>query len=149
MGQLEIQRTLRPYFEQGISTTLTAEKTGINIKTVYKYFDFWLQEINEQETSDFLERQRKEKIRIIVSFDKLILEANKHFDNINDEINRLQKEQKAIPRHFFSLKLDAMRYISYLIEKKGSFSMQPTMDEALEKKINEMIKSHDNPKSGS
>lgn len=148
MGQLEIQRTLRPYFEQGISVTLTAEKTGINIKTVYKYFDFWIQEINEQETNDFLIRQRNEKIRIIVSFDKLILEANKHFDDINDEINQLQKEEKAVPRHLFSLKLDAMRYISYLIEKKGSFSMQPTMDEALEKKIDELIKSHGNPRPG-
>src|SRR3989344_2022262 len=69
IGQLEIQRQLRPYFEREISAYLTSEKTGINEKTVRKYFNFWTQEISESEESDFLERQRKERIRIILSYD--------------------------------------------------------------------------------
>jgi len=143
--QLQIQRELLPYFEQGITPGVTAEKTGINIKTVYDYFDDLVEKASKLEESDFLQRQRNERIRIIISFDKQILEANKHFDDINDEINRLKKEQKTIPQHLFSLRLDAMKYRSYLTEKKGIFLMQPTMEEALEKKVSEMIKKHGNP----
>ena len=140
---------LRAYFENGTCASVASKETGINIKTVCKYFEFWTQEINESEESNFLERQRKERIRIIVSFDKQILDANKHFDDINDEINRLKKEQKQIPSHLFSLRLDAMKYRSYLTEKKGAFSMQPTMDEALEKKIDERVEEHGNARSDS
>ena len=32
-GQLHIQTILRPFFEQGLSASVTAEKTRINIKT--------------------------------------------------------------------------------------------------------------------
>ena len=83
--QIQIQRELLPYFEQGISPGLTAEKTGINIKTVYDYFDELVEKVSKSEESDFLQRQRNERIRIIISFDKQILEANRHFDDINDE----------------------------------------------------------------
>lgn len=149
MSQLQIQRILRPYFEQGISASVTSEKTGINIKTVCKYFDFWTQEISESEENDFFERQKKERTRIIVSLDNEILEVHKFLDDINDEIRKLQQQGKEIPKHLFSLRLDAIRLSSNLIEKKGSFAMQPSMDEAIEKKIQEMIRKHENTGSDS
>lgn len=144
--QLRIQREIMPYFEHGVSAHVAAQKSGINVKTVCKYYNDLAEGINESEENDFLERQKKQRAQIIVSYDNQILDANKHFDDINDQINRLKKEQKPIPLHLFSLRLDAMKYRSYLTEKKGAFLMQPTIDEALEKKIDEKIRKHGNPR---
>lgn len=149
MGQLEIQRTLRPYFEKGISASVTCEKTGINGKTVRKYFNFWIQEISESEENDFFEGQKKERTRTIVALDSLVLEVHKFLDDINDEIKKLKQQGNEIPKHLLSLRIDAIRLCSNLIEKKGSFAMQPSMDEAIEKKIQEMITKHENTRSDS
>jgi len=45
--QLEIQETLRKYFEKGISASSTSQRTGINIKTVCKYFEEWIEQIRK------------------------------------------------------------------------------------------------------
>lgn len=148
-GQLEIDQVLRPYFEQNITASTTAVKTGINPKTVNKRFDSWTQKMSEAQERDFIERQRKDRIRIITSYDNQILDANKHLDDINNEITRLKKEEKPIPMQLFSLRLDAMKYRSYLTERKGTFLMQPIVDEALEKKIAELIKKNENARPDS
>ena len=54
--QLEIERKLRPYFEKSISSSVTSRETGINRKTVTKYFHEWCEEIKEPEHQDFIER---------------------------------------------------------------------------------------------
>jgi len=147
-GQLEIQREIRPYFEKNISATLTAEKTGINIKTVCDYFNGWIEKIYKPEESDFFERQRNEKTRIIVSLDNQILDAHNFLDKIDEEIKKLNEQNKPVA-HLFSFRLGVMRHILTLTEKKGTFSMQPTMDEALEKEIAEKVRGHDNTRTGS
>ena len=68
---------------------------------------------------------------------------------INDEIKKLKQQDKEIPKHLFSLRIDAIRLCSNLTEKKGSFTMRPPMDEALEKKIDERIKEHGNARTDS
>ncbi len=45
--QLQMQKELRQYFERGISATVASSKTGINIKTVCKYFEEWSERIKE------------------------------------------------------------------------------------------------------
>ena len=148
-GQLYIQRVLRTCFERGVSARVTARETKINVKTVCKYFDVWTQEITELEESDFFERQKNERARTIISLENQIIEAYKLLDEIKLEIKKLNEKEKVVPRQYFSFKLDVMRYISFLTEKKGSFAMQPTMDEALEKKIDERITKHDNSRKDS
>lgn len=140
--QLQMQKELRKYFERGTSATVTSSSAGINLKTVCKYFDEWADQIIESETADFLERQKKEHQRIILSFEYEIKEAYKLFDEINLEIENIQKEGKPVPRHLFSIKLDLMRFISNLKERKGALSMQPTMESAIDKKIEKMIAKH-------
>jgi len=134
-----MQRKLRLCFERGISTTLTSEETGISKKTVHKFFDEWTEQIIELETGDFLERQKKEHQRIILSFDYDILEAYKFFDEINLEINNLRKQSKQVPRHLFSFKLELMRFIGIIKEKKGAISMIPTIESLIDKKVDERI----------
>ena len=140
--QVGIQKTLRTCFERGISASIASKETGINIKTICKYFDEWIEQINESDTSNFLERQKKEQQRIIISFDNDILESYKLLDEIGLQIQVLQKEVKLVPRHLFSIKLELMRHISNLKEKKGAISMQPYIESALDKKIDEMISKH-------
>ena len=147
MTQLHIQKLLRTYFERGIGASVTSEETGINNKTVCKYFDEWSEQISESETVDFLERQKKERERVVVTFDKQILDACKFLDYVNDEIEKCSKENKAIPRHLISSKLEIMKFISSLTERKGSFVMQPIMGEALKKKIEEWMREYGETRS--
>jgi len=97
----------------------------------------------ESDESDFLERQKKERTRIIISFDNQIVEAHGLLDKVNSQIKKLSQQDKSIPRHLFSFKLVVMKYISDLVERRGHFVMHLTMDSALEKKISEMMPKHD------
>jgi len=138
VDQIQIQNKLRKYFEIGISASLASQKTGINIKTVCKYFDEWAEQILEVESTAFLERQKKERTRVIMALDSLIIEAQGLLDSINSEIEKSSSEKKKA--YLFGIKLSTMKFISDLIEKKTSFAMKPIMDEALKSEISEMMK---------
>jgi hypothetical protein len=141
-GQVQIVKVLKPYFERGMSATFTANKTGYDIKTVCKYFDNWTEQILEPEKNDFLLRQKAERAKILLSLDNQLFELYQFFDEIKDEIIKIKRGGNAIPRFLFSLKLEIQKTISTLTEKKGSFAMQPIMDEALEMKVEEIVKKH-------
>ena len=81
-AQLQIQKTLRIYFERKISAATTSREVGVNVKTVCKYFHEWAEKVNEFETGDFLERQKIDHGRIIASFDAQILEAYRYADKL-------------------------------------------------------------------
>jgi hypothetical protein len=140
--QVDIQRKLRTCFERDMPASIASEETGFEIKTVHKYFDEWTEQIIESESMDFFERQKKKHRRIILSFEYDIKEAYKFFDEINLEIENAQKEGKPVPRHLFSLKLDLMRFISNLKERKGAISMLPSLESSLNEKIEELIAKH-------
>jgi hypothetical protein len=137
--QVDIWRKLRICFERGMSALIASEETGFEIKTVRKYFDEWTEQIIESESAGFFERQKKEHRRVILSFEYEIKEAYKFFDEINLEIENIQNEGKPIPRHLFSIKLDLMRFISDLKERKSAISMLPFLESSLDKKIEELI----------
>jgi hypothetical protein len=147
--QTQIKKTLRSCYHEGLSAFYTAEKTRINIKTVCKYFNEWSEEIEEIESANFLERQKRDRVQVINSYDFQIDEATKLLSQVNSEIENNYKEKKSMPRHLFSNKLEVMKFRSSLVEKKAGFIMQPTMDEAMEKKIKEQIEQHDNTREHS
>lgn len=150
MGQLQIRRELRPYFEKGISASVTADKTGIDPKTVNKYFDDWAEDILEIEQNQSLERQEIERARIVATYDYQILDANKHFDDIDEQINEFKKEKKLVPGYLFSLKSDAMKFRAFMFEKKREFLTQRTKDdEVLDRRIEELIRKHENSQASS
>ena len=93
--QLNIERTLRPYFENSISATVTASETGFDIKTVLKYFNQWKNEILESENGEFFKRCKEEKQRCLLTYEKqisslvtdkkeieLLIEASKKTSNL-------------------------------------------------------------------
>jgi len=138
--QAQIEKTLRPYFERNITATLSSIKTGINIKTVCKYFKFWVEQIRESEERDFLERQRIERERTILSYDNLILEEYELLDEIKDEIKKYKKEKKPISRYLLSTQIEILRNVSSFVEKKGLFSLKFSMEEILGKRVEELEK---------
>ena len=71
--QLEIQESLRKFFEKGISATSTSQLTGINIKTVCKYFEEWVEQIKEINDTDFLKRVKLEREHYLAVLDQQLL----------------------------------------------------------------------------
>lgn len=139
-AQTRVQEKLRECFEYGLTATLAAQRTGVNIKTVCKYFDEWTEQITEQQNSDYFERQRVERERIIISLDRQIADGIDSLEDVNNEIKKY--DGKTIPRYLFGHRLEIQKFISSLIEKKGAFALQPPVDEALKQKIAEMLKEH-------
>lgn len=70
--QLNIERTLRPYFENSISATFTAFETRFDKKTVLKYFNQWKEEILETENPEFFKKCKEEKQRCLLTYEKQI-----------------------------------------------------------------------------
>ncbi len=125
-----------------MSAYYTSEHTGINIKTVCKYFNEWSEEIEETESSSFLERQKRDRIQTIITYDSLISEAQKLSAQISTEIENGTKENKKIPGYLVSHKIELMKFTSALVEKKATFAMRPPMDDAVEKAIEEKMKKY-------
>lgn len=139
LEQIEIQNKLRPYFERYLSATFTSGKTGINIKTVCKYFDEWSKQVIETETKDFVQRQRETKEVIMLSMDSLIFENYELIDKIKNEIKNFQKNEKPIPKHLLSLHAQILYKISEIINAKGDLEVTPTLDISLEELIDKRI----------
>ena len=110
--QIEIQKKIKPYFERNINATITASKTGNNIKTVCKYFAKWSQQREDFEIRDFEERRKKEIENITTTFDLQIIDGYEFRDYLDEEITKLEKKNKMVPRYLYTLKLETMKHIS-------------------------------------
>lgn len=142
--QIQIERTLRPYFERNYSATFTSKITNFDIKTVCKYFGEFGDQIREVEYKDFVEREKTERERIRLGFDNILFEQYKLLEDVKNEVTKFKKENKPIPRYLISSQMEILRTISSLTETKGSFGLQMSLDESIEKKIEEKIKDHIN-----
>ena len=94
--QIEIQETLREYFEKGVSATVTSHITGTNIKTVCKYFEEWSIQIKNINDIDFLNRIKLERERYLSVLDQQLLklyqiqsevEENNSFNYYKERMN--------------------------------------------------------------
>jgi hypothetical protein len=135
--QIQVRKELRKYFECGLTAVLAAQKADVNVNTVYKYFDEWALEISKQDTLDFVQRQKLERERIILSYDKQILEAVETLDVLNAQIQKCK--EKSIPGFLFSHKLELQKFITSTLDKKGAVSAQMPLDDRIKQKISELI----------
>jgi len=133
--QIEIQNKLRPYYERGLSATFTASSTGINIKTVCKYFEEWSKKIIETEATDFVQRQKKAKELVILNMDNIIFEQYRLLEEIKNEKKNYQKENKQIPTHLLSLQHQILKEISTTAQHKCDIECMPTLDFSLDQMI--------------
>ena len=83
--QLDLQKTLREYYEKGISATTTANLAGINVKTVCNYFNEWYKQINEIERSKFQDRVLEARSQHLIVLDNQL-------DNLYKLQYRMQKD---------------------------------------------------------
>jgi hypothetical protein len=69
--QLEIERTMRECFGRGYSASFAVRKTGHNIKTVTRYYDQFMEEIEQGDKEEFLARKRSDTIQLRQVHDEL------------------------------------------------------------------------------
>lgn len=120
-GQLEIEKILLEYFQRNVTASFVSAKTGINIKTVCKYFSKWSNERTQVVLRNFEKREVEEREGIMTAFDLQIWEGYEFRDHINAEIEKFTKENKTVPRYLYSLKMEIMRYNSKIMLEKKSF----------------------------
>ncbi len=82
--ELEIQNKIKPYFEIGLEVDDVESKTGIDAKTVRKYYGDWIQRLLENYIEDFAERQKIVKVRTIISINSIIY-------NLRAQLNQITK----------------------------------------------------------
>ncbi|MEX0764770.1 MAG: hypothetical protein WDZ43_00055 [Nitrosopumilaceae archaeon] len=143
--QLEIERTLRPYFEKSISPYVTSSKTGINIKTVRKYFHEWCEEIIKSEHPDFIESSKIAKEQTILAYDEQLLRLYKAQEDIDEQVEDSIKQSGGIPkleRWLYKHQIDVSYAILNLISLKTSLANTPTADITLAKKVQELLKEY-------
>ena len=140
-GQLEMQNKLWPYFEKSISASATSRETGINIKTVNKYFDKWFDEIKNSQKQDFIERAKFEKERAILAIDNQLLESYKIQDDLEKQRPvKSGKTRDAFEKMHYKLRMQIVGMIVNLISTKLNLANAVTADASLDQKIKELIK---------
>lgn len=117
--ELQIERTLRPFFAKSYSATFTKQKTRYDIKTVTKYFSKFKQELLESETPDFIQRCKEEKERCLFSYDNLI---NTLYEDMKDieYLIKVAKKMGDLPQaeKLYRLKLKISQDIGNFVSAK-------------------------------
>jgi len=117
--ELQIERTLRPFFAKSYSATFTAQKTEYNIKTVIKYFSKFKQELLESETPDFIQRCREEKERGLFAYDNLIYSLYEDKKDIEHLIEVAKKTGNLLEaKKLYQLKLKIDQDIGNFVSAK-------------------------------
>ena len=143
--QLEIERKLRPYFEKSISPYVTSRETGINIKTVRKYFHEWFEEIKSSEHPDFIERSKIAKEQAILACEDQLLRLYKVQEDIEKQVENSITQSGGIPRlerWVYKQRIEVSSAIVNLIILKTTLANTPTADITLAKKMQELLKEY-------
>jgi len=131
--QLEIERILKPYFENSISASVTAKKTGFNIKTVNKHFHDWYKEIAESETSDFLQKCKEEKARALMTLENQICTLDEDKKDIQELINASIKTGTfAYLEKFYKIKLKIIENMGKFVSARINLVNSATVDVVIE-----------------
>jgi len=128
--ELEIERTLWPFFTKLYSATFTAKKTGYDIKTVAKYFVEFKKEILESETREFVQRSRETKERGLLAYDELLYslyndkEEVEHLIDVVKKIGDLRAAEK-----WYRIKMKINKDITEVIAAKINLENTATADD--------------------
>lgn len=140
--QLKIERKLRKCFQQGMSASLAAVKTGMNPKTVCKYYNKMAKQISDLEENAFLTRGSMEVERIRLGYENLIAEAYEALEQIKEEVDKYKKKGLLVPLHLLSAQKENMKIISTQIEKKSLIKvelLEKNESEQKEKRVSEHV----------
>ncbi len=116
--QLDLQKTLREYYEKGISATTTANLTGINVKTVCKYFNEWHRQINEIERSKFQDRVLEARSQHLIVFDNQLDYLYKLQDRMQKDTWTRNSESGSSYNYNFRERLTTIKLILEIMDNK-------------------------------
>ncbi len=118
--QLEIQETLRKYFEKGISASSTSHRTGINIKTVCKYFEEWIEQIRKINDMDFLKRIKLEREHYLAVLDQQLLKLYEIQDDMEKQSIPPEKTWKSqiIQSTHYKERMNLVNMVCQIMNKK-------------------------------
>jgi hypothetical protein len=125
--QLEIERTLRSFFEKSHSATIAARKTGYDIKTVASYYAQFKEDILSLETPDFIQQCQETKQRTLHAYDEhlySLYEDKAEIEEIIDVAKRLA-DFKTIEK-FYRIKLKIKQNIENNLAAKINLVNSPT-----------------------
>ena len=137
--QVEIENTLRPYFGRFYTASFISKQTGLDIKTVCNYVNKFTKKIRDSEDKDFLTRQENDRQCILLVYDDMMLREDFVLNEIAAEFQKYKNSGKRIPESLINTCNKTVRLRADLVKEKGLFSMQPTFNEALEKRNEEAI----------
>lgn len=146
--QLEIQQILRPYFRSGLKVEAVSDLTSLDPKTINRYFGDWADEIEKQESADFLERQKNARSRALRCYGYLMGEVYTMLSEINDEIEYFKKEKKLVPQYLLAKHSEIVKTMATLNEKIAVVEMSEKIDESLDAIIEEKIKKYEKSRAG-
>ena len=127
--QFQIRRILRPYYQKSISANATSKETGINIKTVLRYFKEWDQKLLESEDKDFLKRCKITKEKSIQTIDDELISLNHQETQLDFVIHDTKRSGNVL--HFEKLsrlKLKIKDLKTKLLVAKINLVNTPTAD---------------------
>lgn len=116
--QLELQKTLRGYYEKGISATTTANMTGINVKTVCKYFNEWSKQIDEIERSKFQDQVLEARSQHLIVLDHQLDYLYKLQDRMRQDTMITDNDRGNKYNYNFREILTTTKMILEIIDKK-------------------------------
>jgi hypothetical protein len=86
--QKKIKEIIFSYYENNIEAITASRKTGINYKTILKYYSHLNKEMFASEKNDFLTRLKITKEKNILMFDNTILSLVKEQKQIQSQLNQ-------------------------------------------------------------
>ena len=121
--QLEIRDSILKLYLEGYSASYIIQKTGHNPKTIYKYINQYYKQI--QNEKNYSQQLKRTIIQTVLSFDKLLQQHRDFYSQVNNEINNTSP----VPRHLLSLKLNILKSITDILDKKFSYQTKVAMDD--------------------
>lgn len=147
--ELEIQNKIKPYYEIGLEADDTASKTGIDEKTVRKYYRIWTEKLLEDYIEDVAERQKVAKVRALRSINPLIHHLRAQLNQItkakieheeawkrNQNSQRDGKIESYVPHPFLeNMLVKLIMSLLDMYERKAAIEAAPTISEEAEKAV--------------
>lgn len=141
--QIKIEKTLNEFFNKGISANGTSQITGLNIKTVLKYFNRRYNEVIIIDRADFEERVTLVRLRFIMAYERELVKLYQIQNEIDDEISQYKRENRGIIPHgkgMYNERKNLIRTICELIDGLNSMMVAGrSTNEITDETIRDMI----------
>jgi hypothetical protein len=127
--QKKIKEIIFSYYKNGIEAFTVHRITGINYKTILKYYSYWNKEMFASEKNDFLTRLKITKERNILMIDDVIISLVKEQKKIESQLeNALQIGNVLLYEKLYRLKLKLTDQLMKVVSSKTNLIGTPTAD---------------------